>query len=276
MVRISTRVGRPSAAARIRARRLEPVEHRHPDVHQHDVGPVRAAQLDGLRAVGGLADDLEVARGVDQHAKPARTSAWSSPTATRITARPRPGAVGGGRARDAGSRRPGRSGPGAWHASTAEDRDPLPDPDQPVPAAGPATCPRPAAGPGRGVPSSRTSMRMRLASRPDDDARHRPAVLRTLVSASCTIAVAERSTPAAARRATAGELERTSSPASRTWSTRAAHVGQPRRRLEAARRPRPRSRRSTPSSRRISTSAAAAGRSRSRPGRCRAASGGCR
>ena len=40
--------------------RLEAVEHRHPDVHQHDVGAALGAQRHARPAVGGLADDLEV------------------------------------------------------------------------------------------------------------------------------------------------------------------------------------------------------------------------
>src|SRR5271157_2216838 len=39
----------------------------HPDVHQDDVGPFLPGQRDRLGAVAGLADDLEVRRGVDEH-----------------------------------------------------------------------------------------------------------------------------------------------------------------------------------------------------------------
>src|SRR5215470_7899454 len=42
---------------------------RHPDVHEDDVGPVLPGQRDRLGAVAGLADDLEVRRGVDEHAE---------------------------------------------------------------------------------------------------------------------------------------------------------------------------------------------------------------
>ena len=48
--------------------RREAVHHRHPDVHQHDVGARRADDRERLAAVGCLADDLEVGLGVDQHA----------------------------------------------------------------------------------------------------------------------------------------------------------------------------------------------------------------
>ena len=38
---------------------LDAVEHRHGDVHEHDVGPQLGRQAQGLLAVGRLADDLE-------------------------------------------------------------------------------------------------------------------------------------------------------------------------------------------------------------------------
>ena len=41
-------------------------------------------------AVGGLARDLDVVLGVEQRRNPARTSAWSSASSTRITAREEP------------------------------------------------------------------------------------------------------------------------------------------------------------------------------------------
>jgi len=40
--------------------RLEPVQPRHPDVHQHDVGLQVASELDRLGAVARLADHLDV------------------------------------------------------------------------------------------------------------------------------------------------------------------------------------------------------------------------
>ena len=39
---------------------FDAVEHRHADVHQHHIGPMRAGQLDGLLTVGSLADELEI------------------------------------------------------------------------------------------------------------------------------------------------------------------------------------------------------------------------
>ena len=43
-----------------------PAEHGHLQVHQHDVGPSLARELDGLLAVGGLADDVD-ADVLEQH-----------------------------------------------------------------------------------------------------------------------------------------------------------------------------------------------------------------
>ena len=50
-----------------RAGRLDAVHDGHLHVHEHDVGPQRARQLDGLGAVGGLADDLEVVLDREDH-----------------------------------------------------------------------------------------------------------------------------------------------------------------------------------------------------------------
>ena len=49
------------------AGRLDAVELGHADVHQHDVGGELARLLDRLQAVGGLADDVEVVLGVEDH-----------------------------------------------------------------------------------------------------------------------------------------------------------------------------------------------------------------
>jgi hypothetical protein len=53
------------------ARRLDPVHVGHADVHQHDVGALALGQRDGLGAVAGLADDLHVLLGVEDHAEAA-------------------------------------------------------------------------------------------------------------------------------------------------------------------------------------------------------------
>src|ERR1700683_780365 len=47
-------------------RGLDPVQHRHPDVHDDDGRGEAGRELDRLPAVGRLADDLQVVLGVDQ------------------------------------------------------------------------------------------------------------------------------------------------------------------------------------------------------------------
>ena len=44
---------------------VDPVEHGHADVHEHDVGADPAGHLDRLPPVGGLAPDLDVGLGVE-------------------------------------------------------------------------------------------------------------------------------------------------------------------------------------------------------------------
>ena len=57
-----------SASRQQLGRGREAVHHRHPDVHQHDVGAAARTTASAFAAVGGLADDLEVGLRVDQHA----------------------------------------------------------------------------------------------------------------------------------------------------------------------------------------------------------------
>ena len=47
--------------------RGDPVELRHADVHEDDVGPVEVDGAEHLAAVGGLADHLEVVRAGEHH-----------------------------------------------------------------------------------------------------------------------------------------------------------------------------------------------------------------
>ena len=61
----------------------DPVEGRHPDVHQNDVR-VEGGMLHRLSPVGALRDDFETVRGERIRARPARMMAWSSTRATRI------------------------------------------------------------------------------------------------------------------------------------------------------------------------------------------------
>ena len=49
---------------------FDPVEAGHAHVHQHDVGFQFGGELDGLIAVGGFADDLEVVVDLQDHAEP--------------------------------------------------------------------------------------------------------------------------------------------------------------------------------------------------------------
>ena len=52
------------------ARRLDAIDARHPDVHQHDVGALLADDVDRLLAVRGFARDLQVGLGLDDHLEP--------------------------------------------------------------------------------------------------------------------------------------------------------------------------------------------------------------
>ena len=51
------------------AGRLDPVEHRHPDVHQNEVGTQAARLGDSFRTVARLADDLRLRLGVEDLAQ---------------------------------------------------------------------------------------------------------------------------------------------------------------------------------------------------------------
>ena len=46
---------------------LDAVDAGHPHVHQHHVGPAPLGQLDGLAAVGGIADHVELGVALDDH-----------------------------------------------------------------------------------------------------------------------------------------------------------------------------------------------------------------
>ena len=48
---------------------LEPVDGRHADVHEDDVGPGATRSVDGLGAILGLADHVEVGLGLEDHPK---------------------------------------------------------------------------------------------------------------------------------------------------------------------------------------------------------------
>ena len=56
---VRTTTSQPGAAARRRGSAVEAVEPGHREVEQDEVGREPARRLDRLRAVGGLADDVE-------------------------------------------------------------------------------------------------------------------------------------------------------------------------------------------------------------------------
>jgi hypothetical protein len=49
---------------------LDPVQPRHADVHEYDVGPGCPGPLHGLGPVGGLTHHRDVVFGVEQHPEP--------------------------------------------------------------------------------------------------------------------------------------------------------------------------------------------------------------
>jgi hypothetical protein len=51
------------------ARRLDPIDLRHADVHEHDVRSQAQRLRHGVRAVGSLAGHLDVLLGIEDHAK---------------------------------------------------------------------------------------------------------------------------------------------------------------------------------------------------------------
>ena len=55
-------------------RRLDAVHLRHPQVHDHDVGPAALGQRDGRLAVAGLAHDADVRRASSARRRPSRTT----------------------------------------------------------------------------------------------------------------------------------------------------------------------------------------------------------
>ena len=61
---------RPCPVAEDQAGGLQPVEHRHPDVHQDHVGPERGGLVDRVPAVDRLADDLDVGLGASSTEQP--------------------------------------------------------------------------------------------------------------------------------------------------------------------------------------------------------------
>src|SRR5579884_341789 len=166
--------------------RLDAVHLRHADVHQDDVRIERSRSGDSGGAVGGLARDLDVGLRVEHHRQPfaqqvlvvdeQRADHRASSRGSRATTLNPPPATG-----------PAVSSP---PYSATRSRIPT-SPCPPLSGAVPA-----------GVRSSSTepsSVTATCSDSADQDrrthARVRPACLRLLVSASCTIRYAESSTP---------------------------------------------------------------------------------
>ena len=122
--------------------RLDPVEVRHPDVHEDDVGAQCLGGVDRGEAVGGFADDLEVGLGVEDDAEAGADELLvvGDQDADHVVVserKPRADGVAAAVAR-AGLER------------AAVERDPLAHADQAVPGAVARSCARPR-------PSSTTS-----------------------------------------------------------------------------------------------------------------------
>ena len=111
---MSTTAVRPDGVGRDPPRRLDPVDPRHPDVHQHEIRPQRRRHRDGVLAAGGLTDDAEAGRRADDLADETAERGVivdrqdGRPPPSRARASPRPGHSGAPdpsfphRARDAG------------------------------------------------------------------------------------------------------------------------------------------------------------------------------
>ena len=124
--------------------RLDPVEHGHADVHQHDVGPEPARRRDRVLAVGRFADDAEVGLAVEDLAQPDADE--------RLVVGDQDVVIGSGAAR---GRRSRRSAVRAGVEAAAVERDPLAHADQPVAAAHRGRGSRP--GPSSAISSSSES-----------------------------------------------------------------------------------------------------------------------
>ena len=155
-------------------RRLEPVEVRHPDVHQDDIGLQLARRLDRLEPCLRLADDLDPGSDSRIILKPARTRAWSSTirTARSWHAPPPPHRQGARRSEAAAGTR-------APSAARRRERDALAHADQAVARA----VVRPLATP----VVRHLDLDIAPTYRTATQACAGPACLSAFVSASCTI-----------------------------------------------------------------------------------------
>ena len=156
-------------AARMRGGRGEPVEARHPDVHQHDVGPVPAHRVDRGVAVARRHRRRSRSSAVSRiMRRPARTSASSSTSSTEITG--------------SSSRRLRRDRATARRAQLASRRRPIgPLSQRCRRPAGPARPARPVRRPSRAGPAA--APRRRALRDRDGDARAVAAPSDTVVGA---------------------------------------------------------------------------------------------
>ena len=236
--------GAAGAARRAAARSPRtPSSAGHPHVHQHDVGARDGERLERGAAVPGLADDLHVRLGLDQHPEAGAHQRLvvdeEDPDAHAATAR-------SGRSTARTSKPPPSRGPASSVPPCSATRSRMPS--RPWPRPSPS---RPAP-----RPSSRTtsSTRVVAVAQHDVDARHRAGVLEHVGERLLGDAVERqvdraRQRPRAALARTAARAARRGRPASTSASSCAVA------RLRARVPRRPRSARSTPSSRRIWPSA---------------------
>src|SRR6476661_781397 len=220
--------------------RFQPVQMRHPDVHQDDVGPFLPGQRDRLGAVAGLADDLEVRRGINEHPEAAAHERL-------VVGHQDPDHLGtcaiGKQAR---TRKP-PSGPGAALNSPPNTvtRSRMPVIPWPESARGAGTLAGGAPAPESVTSTATDSGRYLIVT----SAAEAAPCLITLVSASWTIRYADRSMPGGM----SPRWPSTLIPTSWTWPASEARSARP---GAGVRLPRGSpSCRSTPSSRRISVSA---------------------
>ena len=211
VVRTMTRAALP--AATIRRVASMPVDARHPDVHQDDVGRARAGERDRLARRRRPRRRPRCPRLASRiMRKPPRTSAWSSASRTRIIIAPARAAAGPAR----GSRRRGR-GPASSVPPSSAARSRIPASPRPPPRR-----PRRA----RRAPSSRTSSSSAPSAR---SARVTSARLRAARGAACSSAPPGRSGRPTGRRRPAARRRRRPRGAARRRARRPAAARRARR-----------------------------------------------
>ena len=151
----------------------------HADVHEDDVGLSPRGQLDGLEPVAGLADDLEVGLGLEDHpeARPHQRLVVDDQDPDRSRAGPFD-------QRQPGAHLEAAAGAGTGDQLAAAHVDPLAHAQEAVPAAAVALAP---AAPRPSSTTSTSSVVAAVAHRRPRRDTPGPACLRALVSASCTM-----------------------------------------------------------------------------------------